>query len=211
LFSAVVLAQGTSAKISGQIEGMPPVEVLLTLESPPRTIFSTRLDDGRFKFTVLPAGIYSIKVAIAGFKTLNVKSIRLDDGEDKVLPPLAMEVAPSDTPWLPIPGFDLRATNPQFGNLSSRVTRDEIHGIARAKVQLICDDKICAETHTDTDGKFIFFNLPPRDDYGIRVIRPGYYTWQWADYRVQAGYDVTYDPIVVRRLTKLSRAASTVR
>jgi hypothetical protein len=211
LLAGVLLAQDSSATVSGQLEGMPPAEVLLTLETRPYTIFSTRLDEGRFKFTVLPAGTYSLKVGIVGFKTLNVKSVRVDDGEDKILPPLAMDVAPSDTPWLPIPEFDLRAANPQFGNLSGRVKRDELHGLARAKVQILFEDRIYGETHTNADGKFIFLNLPPRYDYAIRVTNPGYFMWQSDDYRVLAGYDSTYNPIVVRRRTKLSRAASTVR
>jgi len=170
-------------------------------------------DQGRFKFTVLPQGSYTLSVAHLGFKTLKVKSIRLTAGEGKVLPPLIMDVAPTDIPWLPIPEFALRAANPDFGNLSGRVMHDESRAIARAKIQLLCDEKICGETHADTDGKFIFFNLQPRDDYEIRVTHPGYHPWQWADYRVQAGYDVTYSPIFVAlpRRTKLSRAASTVR
>jgi hypothetical protein len=115
---------------------------------------------------------------------------------------------------MPVPEFlELRSTNLHAGNLSGCVGQDERCLLVGATVKLFCDEKVCGETKTDANGKFIFFNLPPRDDYAIRIVRSGYYAWQGADYNVQAGYDATYGPIFVspRRRVKLSRAASTVR
>ena len=215
--AGVLAAQDTSASVSGEIRGpggatVPSINAEFTLLEPPHTRFSLRLDDeGKFKFTVLPPGTYTLTVARLGFKTLKVKSILVESAEQKTLPPLRMEAEPSDTPFLPIPEFELHAADRRLGNLSGHVMRDESRAIAGAIVKLFCEDKLLGETKTDDKGEFVFFNLSPRDDYAIRVARAGYYLWQWTNYAVQAGYDATYGSIVLRRRVKLSRAATTVR
>jgi hypothetical protein len=215
--AGILAAQDTSATVSGVVRdptdaALAGVKAELKLEQPPNTLFSLRVDeDGRFKFTVLPAGTYALTVACLGFKPLKVKSILVASAEQKILPPLRMDLAPTDIPWLPIPEFALRMTDRKFGNLSGRVGDSRERPISRATVKLFCDEKVCGETKTDAIGEFIFLNLSPRDDYAIRVTRFGYYPWQWTDFTVQAGYDCTYGAIVLRRRVKLSRAASTVR
>lgn len=215
--AALLAARETSATVSGTIHDpnaatLPKVNAVLALEDPPHTLFSVRGDqDGRFRFSVLPAGTYTLSVTYRGFKTLKVRSILVTSAEQKILPPLRMDVAPSDRPFLPIAEFALHLTDRQFGNLGGRVMRDESRGVAGATVRLFCGDELCSETKTDASGEFSFFNLPPRDDYAIRVTCPGYHQWQNGDYEVQAGYDATYGAIVLRPRTKLSRAASTVR
>lgn len=208
--TGLLAAEDTSATLSGQING-PATDVQLTLQAPPRTIFSVRKDDqGRFKFSVLPGGTYVLEVGYLGFKYFKVKSIQVASGQQKVLPPLRMDVAPSDT-FLPNPEFDPHRGDQPFGNLSGRVLGHNSRALALATVKLICDEKICGETKTNSNGEFIFFNLSPRDDYTILVTRSGYYEWQAGDYEIQAGYDATYGSIMLRPRTKLARAASTVR
>jgi len=218
--AAVLAAQDTSASVSGEIRGpggatIGPLNAELTFVEPPHAKFSVLLDDeGRFKFTVLPPGTFTLTVAQSGFKTLKVKSIVVASAEQKTLPPLRMDVAPTDMPWLPIPEFELRAGNQRFGNLAGRVMRDEVRPLTRATVQLFCDDLICGETKTDANGDFLFLNLAPRDEYSFRISHPGFYSWQGTDhtaFEVLAGYDATYEPIVLPRRDRLSRAASTVR
>ena len=215
--AAILAAQDTRATLSGEIRGpggatVPALNADLTLLEPPHTLFSLRLDDkGRFKFILLTPGTYALTVGRLGFKTLKVKSILVASGEQKILPPLRMEAEPSDTPWLPIPEFALRAADRTAGNLSGRVDDSRERPLSHATIKLLCDEKVCEETKTDDKGEFSFFNLAPRDDYAIRVIRRGYYPWQATDYEIQAGYDTTYGSIVLRRGVKLSRAATTVR
>ena len=218
--AAVLVAQDTSATVSGEIRG--PVGALagslnaeLTLLEPPHTTFSLRLDDeGKLKFRTLPPGTYTLTIANFGFKTLKVKSIRVARGEQKTLPPLRIDVAPTDLPWLPVPELELRAGDQRFGNLAGRVMRDEVRPLTRATVQLFCDDQLCGETKTDANGDFQFLNLPPRDEYRFRISHRGFYSWQGTDYtafEVLAGYDATYRAIVLPRRAKLARAPSTVR
>jgi hypothetical protein len=218
--AAVLAAQDTSASVSGEIRGprgatLGPLNAELTRLEPPHSTFSLRLDDeGRFKFTVLPPGTFTLTVAQLGFKTLKVKSIVVASADQKTLPPLRMDVSPTDMPWLPIPEFELRAGDQRFGNLAGRVMRDEVRPLTHATVQLFCGDQICGETKTDANGDFLFLNLAPRDEYSFRISHPGFYSWQGTDYtafEVLAGYDATYEPIVLPRRHRLSRAASTVR
>jgi len=215
--AGILAAQDTSATVSGVVRdptdtALAGVNAELKLEQPPHTVFSLRLDeDGRFKFTVLPAGTYALTVAQLGFRTVTVKSIMVASGEQKVLPPLRADVAAFDAAWQPVVDRMELAADKRVGSLSGRVLQDSHHPISRAMVRLVCDEKVCGETRTDAKGEFKFLNLSPRDDCAIRVTRPGYYPWQWADFTVQAGYDGTYRAIVLRRRVKLSRAASTVR
>jgi hypothetical protein len=218
--AGLLAAQDTSATLSGQVRpfpdgSLPGLTVVLAREQRPLTISSVQADDeGRFEFTALPQGSYTLRVAHLGFKALKVKSIPVASAEQKTLPPLRMDVAPTDMPWLPIPEFELRVGDQRFGNLAGRVMRDEARPLARAKVQLFCDDQLCGETKTDANGDFLFLNLAPRDEYPFRISHPGFYSWQGTGYtafEVLAGFDATYRAIVLPRRTKLSRAASTVR
>jgi hypothetical protein len=52
-------------------------------------------DDGKFKFTVLPAGVYTLTLTERGFQPLTLKSIRVASGEQKILPTLRLDVAGS--------------------------------------------------------------------------------------------------------------------
>jgi hypothetical protein len=214
---AVLSAEETSATVSGEVRDwhdalVPNLDAELRLQTPPHTIFSVRTgDDGKFKFTVLPAGTYTLTLTYRGFRTLRLKSIRVGSGEHKVLPPLRLDVSPSDGGGPPLLDHLEPAPSERAGNLSGRVENKSERLVSHAKVQLFCDEKSCGETNTAANGEFIFFNLSPGDDYEIRVTCPGYYPWQRDDYEIQAGYDATYGPIVLRRRVKLSRAASTVR
>jgi hypothetical protein len=209
--ATVLAAQDTSASVSGEIDG-PTADAELTLQTAPHTVFSVRTHDGgKFKFSVLPAGTYTLTMSFLGFRTLRVKSIQVASGEHKVLPRLRVDMAPSDFAGPPIADHMELATDQRVGNLSGRVENDRERPISHAMVKLLCDEKICSQTKTDAKGEFIFFNLLPRENYVIRVTHPGYYPWQGTDYQVQAGYDANYGSIVVRPRAKLSRAASTVR
>ncbi len=190
--AAVLAAQDTSATVSGEVSPFES-DVQLTLQTPPRTIFSVRTENqGKFKLSVLPAGTYTLKAALRGCPTLTLKSIQVGSGEQKHLPPLHFEACHSGC-GAPAPQFfELLPTQQHVGNLSGRVMRDERRPIARATVKLLCGDKLCGQTKTSADGEFTFFNISPGDDYAIRVTHPGFYPLQAGDYEVQAGFDQTY-------------------
>lgn len=201
------MAQDTSATVTGYVTDPGGAAILrvdadLSLEGPPHTLFSVRAgDDGRFKLTVLPAGIYTLTLAYAGsgFRKLTLKSIHVASGEQKILPPLRLDLAPSGCGGGPVVDhFELLPTEQPVGNLSGRVERDEAHPIARATVRLLCGErKVCGETKTDSNGEFIFFDLPPRGDVTIRATHPGFYSAQGTDYEIRQGFNSTYWPIIL--------------
>jgi Carboxypeptidase regulatory-like domain len=203
--ATLLAAQDTTASLRGEaldrgdrvIQG---VDAELRLEDPPQTRFSVRTDDdGKFKFTLLPAGTYTLTLTERRFRTLTLKSIRVANGEQQILPPLRVDVSGSCGTGGPVlKDLEQLPAEQQVGSLSGRVKRDETHPIARATVKLLCDDrKICGETKTDSNGEFIFFNLPPRDEVTIRVTHPGFYSWEGKGYEVRAEFHSIYGPIIL--------------
>lgn len=202
--AAILAAQDHSATLSGEIRdgagaGIPSTSVELKLREAPNTLFSVRTDDGgKFKFILLPVGTYMLKLTRIGFRTLGLTSIQIASGEQKIMPPLRVEVAGSCGFGGPAgENLQFRPAEQGAGNLTGRVERDEAHPIARATVKLLCDErKVCGETKTDSNGEFIFFNLAPRDDITIHVSDAGFYDWEVSGYD-QAGFDSTYEPITM--------------
>ncbi len=74
--ATLLSAQDTSASVSGEIHDASGTaisfgEAELRLQQSPHTIFTERMNqDGRFKFSVLPEGLYTLTVPLTGFKTL---------------------------------------------------------------------------------------------------------------------------------------------
>jgi hypothetical protein len=200
----VLAAQDTSATLTGMVLGpgdatLPEFDAQLTLEESPRTIFSVRTNsNGMFKFDVLPAGRYTLRLQQPGWKNVTVKSISLGAGEDKRLPVMRVYVAENQCGGGFVDHFELSPVGREDGNLASRVMRDERHPIARATVKLLCDErKVCSETKTDANGDFIFLDLQPEKYFTLRVSHPGFYSLEEQNYEVQAGYDSIYWPIIL--------------
>jgi hypothetical protein len=81
--ATLLAAQDTTVSLRGEaldrgdrvIQG---VDAELRLEDPPQTRFSVRTDDdGKFKFTLLPAGTYTLTLTERRFRTLTLKSIQV--------------------------------------------------------------------------------------------------------------------------------------
>ncbi|HTW65126.1 MAG TPA: carboxypeptidase-like regulatory domain-containing protein [Bryobacteraceae bacterium] len=201
MFAAGLLAQDTSATVRGQVQGFTGVPIAganaeLTLDQPPQTIFSVRTDEqGRFRFTVLPPGTYTLKLAQLGFKRLTLKSIQVAAGEQRQLPPMRIDVGSFGGCGGPFVDYYELSSAPQTGDLRGRVLWGDHRPIKRATVKLLSDRKLWTETKTGSDGEFIFLDLPPGQLFSIRVTHPGYYALEESDYEVQAGFDSIYSPI----------------
>jgi hypothetical protein len=201
--AAVLAARDTGATLSGYARdragaGVASTSVELRLEEPPNTLFSARTDDdGKFRFTALPAGTYTLKLTRIGFRPLGVRPIQLSSGEQKVLLPLRIDAAGSCGFGRPtVEYLQFLPAGRDTGSLSGVVERDDGHPLASARVKLLCDErKVCGETKTDSNGQFTFFNLAPRDDITIRITHAGFYDWEESDYEMRAGFDSSYRPI----------------
>lgn len=202
--AAVLAAQDTGATLSGYARdragaAVPSTSVELRLEEPPNTLFSLRTDDGQFKFTVLPAGTYALKLERIGFRTLGVRPIQLSSGEQKVLLPLRIDAAGScGFGRSTVEYLQFLPAGRHAGNLGGRVESDDAHPVERARVKLLCNErKVCGDTKTDSNGEFTFVNLPPRDDITIRITHAGFYDWEGSDLEIRAGFDSSYRPITL--------------
>ena len=146
--------------------------------------------DGRFRFSWVPAGTYSLKLESAGFETFTLTSIRLANGQWKSLPPLMLAVG--GTCHFPfVESYQLLPEGRHAGNLSGHVRQiEEGPAISNAKVTLFCGPKACGETKTDSRGEFTFFNVQP-GEYALRVTHFGYYPLEVEEHEVRGGFDQT--------------------
>jgi hypothetical protein len=190
---ALLAAQDTSATVSGVAPFQS--DVRMTLQTAPHTSFSIRSDDfGKFRFTKLPAGKYALTAEVRGCPRVTLMSVQVSSGEQQ-LPP--MQFVACGICGSPAPAYyELHRKDQGVGNLSGSVMRDELHPIARATVELLCNEReVCSQSKTDSHGNFAFLGLSPDTVYAIRFTRSGFYPWESFGYRVQAGLDTTYFPI----------------
>jgi hypothetical protein len=195
--AGVLAAQDTSATLSGIVRditgaGLAATSAELKLKQPPQTTFSLRTDnEGKFRFTALPLGTYTLKLTQPGFRRLTLESMELAAGEQKILPTLRLDIGGCGLPPSP-DHFELLSPSDGTGNLSGNVIQDEHHPLAGATVQLLCEQRtICSETRTDSLGGFALSHLPPRRSVKVRVTQPGFYLSE-EDYEIQAGFDSAY-------------------
>jgi hypothetical protein len=200
--SVVLLAQDTSATISGIVRditgaGLAAANAELKLNEPPHTTFSLQTDnEGKFRFTALPLGTYTLKLTQPGFRRLTLEPIELAAAEQKILPPLRLDVGACGLPGSP-DHFELLSPSDGTGNLSGSVTQEERQPLAGATVQWLCDPvAICLETRTDSTGEFTLSHLPPLRSITVRVTQPGFYVSK-EEYEIQAGFASAYGPIIL--------------
>jgi len=203
--AAILAAQDTSATLSGEVRDItgaviPATNAELRSDDAPGTILSVRTDRaGKFRFAVLTKGTYTLRLTQQGFRITTLKSIHVATGEEKVLPPLRLDIErPCGFP-LAVQYLQLAPRERSIGILSGRVVRDDVRPVDAATIKLLCADKICGETKTDSNGEFILFNLPPGAYYTLDVAHPGFYPWKWMGFEVQAGYDAAYGPIALEQ------------
>jgi Carboxypeptidase regulatory-like domain len=132
-----------------------------------------------------------------GFQSLTVKSIQIVEGELKSVPDLRLKIGDCGghavrdyirfLPW-----------GVRVGNLGGSVRLDQgpLVGksppIAGADVTLICGlGTACGATKTDSNGDFIFKNLPP-GSLSVRVNLEGFYPINEHDYTVEEGLESIY-------------------
>ena len=160
-------------------------------------------DAGVYKFPDLPAGEYSLTVRVVGFYRLTVRPINLSASEQKRIPALMLDVAPSGC-FNPFPpAFQLLAGDTTFGGLAGSVVRygDSSELLEGVDVTLVCRTfTACASTKTDAKGLFSFGMLSP-GEYGLSFRSQGFYPDQASAYtvRVKAGLESDYAPVFLER------------
>jgi hypothetical protein len=158
---------------------------------------------GEYHFIGLPPGEYTLKLSQVGFRSLNVKSIHISEGEQKSLPTLELTLGYSCGS-----GSDDVAPDYMRSLLRNR-TGDVVGSViirgrknppaTGADVTLLCSTrKVCGATKTNSKGEFAFKELLP-GDYSVRISRAGFYTLNEPGYKVTEGLESIYWPIQIER------------
>ena len=202
-FGVLAPTIGASATLTGQVQypdGTGDNYASIELFSEDGSVNASSVQhadkDGWFRFTWLPTGYYRLKITDKGFKTVLMTSIQIAEDEQRLVPPIQLDIAAGSCGTGPF--FDRFESMPaadRVGNLGGTV--EHIKGgtaIANAKVALLCNrGRVCGETKTDANGNFIFFNVQP-GEYAIRVSHAGYYPLEETGYQVREGFEQTYGP-----------------
>jgi hypothetical protein len=156
--------------------------------------------DGTFRLAALPAGVFELTIATPLFYSIRIQAVRLQKGKVRVLP--AVELA--------FEGFDCNSRIPayllpldsddQVVALSALVVDKNLRPLAQARVTLFAPGGgIVSSRRTDRNGHFSITGIPSRRDYRIEVTRDGYFTEEFADFKVQPGYKAVYDRLILSR------------
>jgi hypothetical protein len=208
-----LVAQVSTATLTGKVKditgaGVHGTVAELQLERAPINPFQTVSDaTGVFHFAALPAGEYTLRLSTGGFQRLTIKAIQILDGEQKSIPVLELVLgnmncaggAVSDHIRFLPPGDNV-------GSLGGTVRLDEgpLVGksmvIAGVDVTLTCSTgKTCGAVKTDSQGEFLFTDLPP-GDFSVRVTAPGFYRTEGSPaYKVLGGIESVYTSIYIER------------
>lgn len=209
LLAVSSLAQASTASLAGRVTdltgaGLSGVSVELRSERAQNLKYRGRSDStGTYGFSGLPADEYTLKLSLAGFNSLTVKSVHIAEGEQKSLPTLELTVGSvADCGGHAVLDY-VRVLLPQghSGNLGGSVVVDRgpLPGksapVSGAEAALICTSgKTCGATKTDSDGQFIFRAIPP-GKYSVRITATGYYQLTEPDYQVEGGLESIYWPV----------------
>jgi len=157
---------------------------------------ATQSDDaGLYRFTSVPAGEYELTITASFFHSSVIRTVRLQRDAVLVLPPVEMVFG----------GYDCNTRVPAYlspldrldvnkGTLGGVIVDDHGHALADAKVTLFVPGTgVTGSTITDGEGRFSVRDVSLRRDYQIEVVRDGYFTEQFADFKIQAGFETVYD------------------
>src|SRR5882757_9309803 len=97
LATMVCLAQNTGGSLSGVVHDssdavVPDASVVLTNETTGTDRRTNSNGSGNFTFVSVPSGRYTITVTHAGFASWQIKGVTLDQGENRTIPQIALNV-----------------------------------------------------------------------------------------------------------------------
>jgi len=151
-------------------------------------------DSGAYRFSNLPAGQYTLKFRVPGFKVFDLTSIKLSEGEQKRVPDVPLDVGSCGTISR---NLALLPSEDVFGRLSGSV----VPPLREVEVTLICRTfTACRSTKTDSNGRFSF-EMISAGFYGLNFRREGYYPENATGYGyyVNAGWESVFTPVLLEK------------
>jgi hypothetical protein len=209
LATLTALGQNDNASITGRVTDsagavVPAAQAELRSESKPEIFLRGTSDaSGVYVFDRLMDGDYTLRLIKPGFASLVLKSIHIATGEHTSLPNVQLSVSYCGSG--PAPEYLRILKSPrEVGDVGGSVrldpgpTTDESPPISKARVDLVCGRSPCRTTTTDSQGHFLFKNVPP-GEYAIRVSHAGLYTGTRSGYEVQEARERIYYPVYLER------------
>lgn len=198
LLPAVLVAQAQNGEIRGVVvdnrhEPIHTSQLVLRGGGIERTAQSD--DTGSYRFMAVPAGEYDLTITAPFFYTSTVRAVRLQGNEVRVLPPLEMVFEGYDcTARVPAYLSPLDRSDMNKGALGGMIVDDHGRALPDAKVTLFVPGAgVTSSTISNHEGRFSVRDISLRRDYRIEVAREGYFTEEFADFKIQAGFEAIYD------------------
>ena len=205
IVSLVLVAGEPKFEIRGSavdINGRPVANVAVSLRTQePGSDRSTVTDpDGRFAFTDLPAGRYSLRAAAGGFSPVQARDLNV--GQDRRILTLRLEMEVGLCPLSPgLPHYFRLLDSAGDRHLSAfagTVTNESGVAIPGADVALYIPGRgRIASTHADSNGWFSFAHRVVDSNYWIQVRSPGYLVSEFTNIESLAGYESIYDGLAL--------------
>jgi len=173
--------------------GDPIIGAKVELHSQMQTFAGEADRTGHYRVEGISAGEYEFQVRSDGFKTYEIKSIRIADGQQLRMPDTQLDVAamcgrPSREsmrilPEAPASGILKNSVYPLWPPFSP------------ITVTLVCGGgRLCGSTKANWTGKFEFRGLAS-GWYDLRVSRKGFYPLEELRLPVAAGLEQVYFPL----------------
>jgi len=156
--------------------------------------------DGSYQFEHLPSGTYVFKVEAAGFHTAEIRDVKIDDREVKILPAMSLDLAAMYCPIPPLAEYyRLLSAATGAAALSGSVKDQKGRPIARAIVKFVVERQgAVAVQKTAIDGTFSFPAIQPGSERcWITVERDGYFAEEVRDPKILAGFESVAAPITL--------------
>lgn len=198
LWSVVVSSQEPSAALRGTVVNAGG-DLLHTARIELRGGEIRRLAEtgttGAFEFQGVPPGVYSLRISENLYFPATIRSVRLDAGRVRVLPPLEL-LFEGVSNCRRTPGFlrVLDRLDAGKGSLGGTIADDHGRPLSEARIRVYLDNVgMIGSAESDADGRFEVRDLPARDRYKVELARDGHYTEDFSEFLVQAGYETVYN------------------
>jgi hypothetical protein len=206
-----LLAQENTASLTGTVQDplgarLAQAHAELRSERPAGNLLQAEADNsGVYTFSALAPGTYVLRLTGSGFTRLSVKSIDISGGEQKVMPPVTLNVSVMGDcgSHAALDSLRLLPGENRGGNLRGTVLLNKRQKsgqrLANVAITVICaSGSICGTTTTDSVGEFAFVDLAA-ETFTVRASRAGLYPINEPGYKVQTGFEATYYPMYAER------------
>lgn len=198
--ATLLIPLAEAASLTGSVvdpNGTSIAHATLNLDSGTKKYQAYADDAGVYRFTDLPVGEYTLRAAMAGFKSRTVKSIRLSEREPNRLLDIPLDVAEMLCGKSVVVDRILLPPGSTYGSLKGSVSPAR----AGVEVTLVCRTFTpCRSTKTNFRGEFKFEMLSS-GIYGLNFRSEGFYPENATgyDYTVIAGWESVYSFVQLQR------------